>query len=133
VALKPSPIQAFAMGGIHALAAVAVIVSLDGPAMSLVLLGVALSASRSVAIPMLWLEGAIAGFEIMPDGSGRWTDCRGEWHSASRIKVSWCGARLVVIGFWRQGASWRWLILAPDAASPDALRTLRVWARWRPD
>ena len=133
LALKPSPRQAFAMGAIHALAVLAVTVSLEGLAMVLVLMGVALSASRSVANPMLWLESAVAGFEIMPDGTGQWSDCRGEWHSASRIRVTWCGDLLIVIGFWRQGAPWRWLLLTPDAASPDGLRALRVWARWRPD
>ena len=133
MALNPSPRHAFAIGGIHLLAALAVLASLDGIAMVFILLGVVLSASWSIAVAMLWLDSAVVGFEIMPDGSGQWTDRGGEWHSASRVTVSWCGDLLIVVGFLRQGVPSRWLILAPDAASPDSLRTLRIWARWRPD
>ena len=121
------------MAGIHGLAIAAIIGSLDGLAMALVLLGVVFSAAWCVANAMLWLPGAVASFEIMSDGTGTWSNCRGESHSASHIKVSWCGESVLVIGFWRRGARWRWLILAPGASAPDALRGLRVWARWRPD
>ena len=121
------------MAGIHGLGVLAILCSLDGIAMGLTLLGVVFSAAWCVSNEMLWLAGAVSSFEIMSDGTGSWTNCRGESHSVSHIKVSWCSQSVLVIGFWQRGAHWRWLILAPDSAAPDALRGLRVWARWRPD
>lgn len=120
------------MAAVHASAALAVAWSVDFPASIPVLLGVALSATWCVGHAMLRFGGAIAGFEIKADGTGSWTDRRGETHGAGELRVAFCGEYLFIIGFGRSGASWRWLVLTADSAAPEALRSLRLWARWRP-
>lgn len=120
------------MTAVHASAALAVVWTLESPASILVLLGVALSAAWCLGHAMLRFGSAIASFEIMPDGTGCWTDRRGGTHGAGDLRVAFCGEYLFVIGFGRSGAPWRWLVLTADSAAPEALRSLRLWARWRP-
>jgi hypothetical protein len=117
----------------HGLALLAATNGLSGPALILVVLGTLISAAWCVGNAMHWVAGAVTSLEIMPDGTGTWSDRRGESHSASVVKVSWCGESVIVIGLWRKGTRWHWLILTTDSAEPEDLRSLRVWARWRPD
>jgi len=116
----------------HALAIVAVYSTLSGLAMALVLAGAAISAAWCVAKSMLWLTGDVASFEIMPDGSSRWSNCAGESQTARNMRVGWCSELLQVIGFQGADARWHWVLLLPDSAESESLRCLRVWFRWRP-
>jgi len=132
MAVRASRHQAIVLVGMHGIALLAAMQVFEGPAIFLVSIGTLASAMWCAANSLHWLSGAVAAFEIFPDGTGSWTDCLGASHSANIIKVTWCSEALVVLGFGRPAMSWQWLILTTDSAEPEDLRCLRIWARWRP-
>jgi hypothetical protein len=117
----------------HALAILAVLATLDGIALLLVLGGVSLSATWGVANSMLWLPRGVAGFDVMPDGGASWSDRAGGSHFARTIRAAWCSEFLLVVGLQGADRRWNWVLLLPDSAETGSLRRLRVWFRWRPD
>ena len=101
--------------------------------MALVVSGAAISAAWWIASSRLRLPGAVAALEINSDGTAHWTDCGGNGHTAKQVRAAWCSEFLIILGFKGQDSSWHWAVMLSDSASPEALRCLRVWFRWRPN
>ena len=133
IVLQPSRRLALLLLSAHGLAIFAAQSSLSAAPLVLVIFGVLISASWSVANAMLWLPDAVMHIEIHSGGNGHWFDRQGTAHAVDGIKASWCGEFLIIIGLGLAGSKYRWVILLPDSAEADTLRCLRVWCRWRPD
>lgn len=128
--LQPSRSLAALVTAAHSLAGVAVLSILEGIPALLVLAGIAISLAWCIAKSMLWLPGNIAQFEILADGAAGWSDRKGGNHSAKSIQAGWCSEYLLIVGLQGADSKWHWMILLPDAAEAESLRTLRVWFRW---
>ena len=129
--LQPSRSLVAVATAAHLLAGVAALATLKGIPALLVLAGIAVSLVWCIAKSMMWLPAGIAQFEILADGAAGWSDREGRNHSARNIQAGWCSEFLLIIGLQGADSKWRWIILLPDSAEPESLRSLRVWFRWQ--
>lgn len=129
--LKPSLWLAGLLGTVHALALVAVCLSLGGWPRFLVVSGVLLSGLACVVETRQRSLAAAVSLQLNPDGRASWRDRSGRWHEGRLEGGQFVSAALVVLSLRRAELRRKWLVLAPDSASTDELRRLRVWLRWR--
>ncbi len=132
LALKPSRCLAAALSAVHLIAFGGIASTLDGWPLGLSLGGVLLSGIGCVGEALLLWPGSPAKVELYEDGSARWTDRRGEGHTAGKVVVTFAAAWVVVIGLRHGRYRTRWLVVPADAASAEDHRRLRLWSRWRP-
>ena len=132
VCLRPSPVLAVLLIVGHLLGLLALAVSLDGFAFVLGAAGVALSAIVTAAEALQRRAESPLELELREDGRGAWRDRRGRWHETSLTSGAYVSQWLIIVAL--AGPGWRrkWIVVAPDAASGDDRRRLRVWLRWRP-
>jgi hypothetical protein len=132
IALKPSLTLAAILAALHLAAFGAAFASLSGLPAALVCAGVLVSAACSVADALQRLPSSVLWMELQEDGTGRWRDRIGREHPVRATQASWASPGLIVLGL--GGSRWRtrWVVLLPDSAPAQALRSLRVYLKWRP-
>ena len=132
VCLRPSPVLAFLLFTGHLLGFLALTASLDGLALALAMAGAGLSAVRTIGDALQRWSDSPFELELRDGGGGAWRDRRGAWHETSVISGGYVSPWLIIVPL--EGSGWRhkWLVLPPDAASPEDRRRLRIWLRWRP-
>ncbi len=117
---------------LHLAAVVSAGLSLAGWPLALVEAGVCLSALGTLGEALQrWPDSALE-LELRDDGSAAWRDRRGLWHEGRLTHSSCVSTWLAVIGLALPEARARLLVLLADAATPEDLRHLRQWLRWRP-
>ena len=132
VRLRPSPVLAVLLIVGHLLGLLALAVSLDGLALVLGAAGVVLSAIGTAAGALQRRADSPFELELREGGRGAWRDRRDRWHETSLASGGYVSQWLIIVAL--AGPGWRrkWIVVAPDAASGDDRRRLRVWLRWRP-
>jgi len=116
----------------HLLGLLALAVSLDGLALVLAAAGVVVSAVRTAGEALQRWADSPYELELRDGEAAAWRDRRGRWHQTSVASGGYVSAWLIMVPL--AGSGWRrkWIVIAPDAASRDDRRRLRVWLRWRP-
>ena len=132
VCLRPSPVLAVLLIVGHLLGLLVLAVSLDGLALVLGAAGVVWSAIGTAAGALQRRADSAFELELRDGGRGAWLDGRGRWHETSLASGGYVSQWLIIVAL--AGPGWRrkWIVVAPDAASGDDRRRLRVWLRWRP-
>ena len=113
------------------MAILAVLVALPWAAAVLCGVGVAISAVVQVSRALQLSPRSVHELALHPDGRAAWRDGSGQWHRARGVYGAALGPWLTVVGLCDAEKRCWPLLLAADAADPDALRELRVWMRWR--
>jgi hypothetical protein len=131
IELKPSRALVCILGIVHALALLTAWVSLNGWAQVLVLIGTLVSAAGCLVEALLVSPSAAHALELHPDGRASWRDRTGLWHEGRLGGQRFATPALVVLGLEQAQRSSQWIVLMPDSVKDDALRSLRVWLRWR--
>ncbi len=129
--LQSSRILAVLLALLHLFALFSAAVSLEGWPLILVEAGVCLSALGTIGDALQrWPDSALE-LELHEDGSAAWRDRRGQWHEGKLRNSNYVSSWLLIVALAVPGAPRRPLVLLPDAGSPEDLRKLRVWLRWR--
>ena len=131
--LKPSLKLAGLLLATHALALVAVCVSLAGWPRVLVGLGILLSGAGCLAEILQRSPLAAVSLELREDGGASWRDRSGRWHEGRLRSDHFVSAAFVVLGLDGAERGRKWLVLLGDSALPEDFRRLRIWLRWRRD
>jgi hypothetical protein len=131
VRLRPSPVLAFLLIAGHALGLLALALSLDGLALALAAAGVMLSAVRTAGEALRIWPDSPSEMELREGGRAAWRDRTGRWHETTVAGGGYVSAWLIVVALAGSGRWRKWIVIAPDGASPDGRRRLRVWLRWR--
>ena len=132
VRLRPSPVLAVLLIAGHLLGLFALAVSLDGIALGLGAVGVVVSAIGTAAEALQCRADSPFELELREGGCGAWRDRRGRWHETSLASGGYVSQWLIIVALAGRGWRRKWVVVAPDAASGDDRRRLRVWLRWRP-
>ncbi len=128
--LKPSRYFAAGLIVAHLAAGGSAAATLDGWALLLSVLGVALSCIACVGESLLLWPTCPINIQLNEDSSGRWTDRRGNVRTASSVAVSHIATWLVILGLHQSRHRTRWIVVPVDAVGGAEHRKLRLWARW---
>jgi hypothetical protein len=130
--LRPSPVLAFLLLVGHLIGLAALAISLDGLALALAAVGLLLSAARTAGEALQRWADSPFELELRDSGRAAWRDRSGRWHETAVADGGYASAWLIIVRLGGAGRPRKWIVIPPDAASPDDRRQLRVWLRWRP-
>jgi hypothetical protein len=126
IALRPSRILALALTLMAGTALGCAWISLPGLAFAPLAAGIILAWATQLAQALHRSERAARSLELDGQGPARWQDGSGQWQEAEILPGSYVSDWLIVLNMRKRA-----LVILPDCASPDELRRLRVWLRWR--
>jgi toxin CptA len=129
--LRPSRLLAVLLLLAHGLALTAVWISLDAWARALLGAGIVLSGAYSAARALHLLGQGVASLELHEDGRASWSARDGGRREGRLGRNNFVSAVLVVLELESAGRGRTRVVLMGDSATPDDLRRLRVWLRWR--
>lgn len=130
---QPSRSLAVVLGLLHLMALLAVVTSLSPPALVIAVIGVCLSGLIVVIGLLRRPYGGVYGLRLDHTETGpavTWRDAEGRWHEAALESDGYVSPWLIILSLAGQHGRIR-VVLGPDSADAEALRTLRVWLRGR--